>query len=227
MDHVLRTTDVADAGRRLGAGAGRGQHRAPCRRAGRAASSSASAPRTRRRRPRRWPRSTPRASPSSSRLRPTPAGARWACWARSRSRRCCWSPALARGGSRWFAGRLGGGGARSDTVSGGARSPRSPCTQDMAHAVMNGVAALMFFSAVGRWMGAGLGALAHRRVGVAGEPAGRRAATSPTSCRSARRRRRSRRWAWWPGSRSRGGCGCARAAATPGCRWARPWRCSR
>src|SRR5688572_19701509 len=32
--------------------------------------------------------------------------------------------------------------------------------EDMAHAVLNGVAALVFFSAVGRWMGAGLGALA-------------------------------------------------------------------
>jgi len=32
--------------------------------------------------------------------------------------------------------------------------------EDMAHAVLNGIAALVFFSAVGRWMGAGLGALA-------------------------------------------------------------------
>jgi membrane associated rhomboid family serine protease len=31
--------------------------------------------------------------------------------------------------------------------------------QDMFHAVVNGVAALVFFSAVGRWMGSGLGAL--------------------------------------------------------------------
>ena len=31
--------------------------------------------------------------------------------------------------------------------------------EDMAHAVLNGIAALVFFSAVGRWMGAGLGAL--------------------------------------------------------------------
>ena len=29
----------------------------------------------------------------------------------------------------------------------------------MAHAALNGIAALVFFSAVGRWMGAGLGAL--------------------------------------------------------------------
>ena len=85
---------------------------------------------------------------------------------------------------------------------------------DLLHLTGNAVASLVFMSAVGRWLGGGLGAILILASATAANLLTAVRHHAKPSNRSVRRRRRSPRWAWSPVCRWRGGCGCAPDPAT-------------
>ena len=158
MDHVLRTTTSATQAGDWALVLEAASHRAPRRRARRPLRAGHPTPQTWRRRPRRWPDSTPRARPSSSRPRPI----------------CGWSPLgllcaiafaamlLVTGArehaSRWFA----AGAASAQLITHGAwwRAVTALTLHaDSCTSRVTRVGSLVFISAVGRWLGGGLGAI--------------------------------------------------------------------